>query len=558
MTAKITNLKLLFMVLCCTLISKVSFAQPQAAILITNDAQVAPNEYQFDVYVISTNGSTFELAGHQYGLNYNSAIKNGGTLTASWVAGSTQLTNTAQLQNTINTANNPSQMRLASPAAPGAGNGSVIAAGTVSPLTGGTKVGRLRMIGSVSFASVQPNVSISVTSSTSSTRTGVNVYFNNTNLPLCINGVTGNPAANCIGSITMNVNTTNPVLNAPTCTNPSLSASVTDVTCQGGSDGAINLTITGGSPSPFSIAWSNNATTEDLSGLAAGTYTVTVTTASGGCSATASYTVGGGSAVTTNTTSASACGSYTWSVNGQTYTQSGAYSSTAGCATEVLNLTITQSPAQPTLACYETATLNSQTCQWDVTGTQPAQPTLACYETASFNTTTCSWDVTGTQPAQPTLACYETASFNTTTCSWDVTGSPAAAIVTTASACDSYTWAQDGQTYTASGTYSYYANCQDYVLSLTITASTSNTTIASVCDSYTWSVDGNTYTASGTYSSVSGCATEILMLGITPSGTNTTTASACDSYTWSVNGQTYTASGTYTAGSGSTFYNSLS
>ncbi|MCE2846217.1 MAG: hypothetical protein LW707_04175 [Sphingobacteriales bacterium] len=53
MTAKITNLKLLFMVLCCTLISKVSFAQPQAAILITNDAQVAPNEYQFDVYVIS-------------------------------------------------------------------------------------------------------------------------------------------------------------------------------------------------------------------------------------------------------------------------------------------------------------------------------------------------------------------------------------------------------------------------------------------------------------------------------------------------------------------------
>ncbi|PZO27428.1 MAG: hypothetical protein DCF13_11495, partial [Flavobacteriaceae bacterium] len=64
---------------------------------------------------------------------------------------------------------------------------------------------------------------------------------------------------------------------------------------------------------------------------------------------------------------------------------------------------------QPTLACYETATFNTTSCQWDVTGTQPAQPTLACYETATFNTTSCQWDVTGTQPAQPTLACYETA-----------------------------------------------------------------------------------------------------------------------------------------------------
>ncbi|MEZ4877199.1 MAG: hypothetical protein R2805_06585 [Flavobacterium sp.] len=31
-----------------------------------------------------------------------------------------------------------------------------------------------------------------------------------------------------------------------------------------------------------------------------------------------------------------------------------------------------------------------------------AQPTdLACYETATFNTTTCVWDVTGTMPTQP-------------------------------------------------------------------------------------------------------------------------------------------------------------
>jgi hypothetical protein len=86
------------------------------------------------------------------------------------------------------------------------------------------------------------------------------------------------------------------------------------------------------------------------------------------------------------------------------------------------DVTVTGMPAQPSLLCYQTASFNNGTCSWDVTGTQPAQPTLACYETASFNNGTCSWDVTGTMPAQPSLACYETASFNTTSCAWDVTG----------------------------------------------------------------------------------------------------------------------------------------
>ncbi len=57
---------------------------------------------------------------------------------------------------------------------------------------------------------------------------------------------------------------------------------------------------------------------------------------------------------------------------------------------------------QPTIACYETASFNSTTCIWDITGTQPVQPTIACYETAAFNTTTCTWDVTGVAPVTPT------------------------------------------------------------------------------------------------------------------------------------------------------------
>ncbi len=55
-----------------------------------------------------------------------------------------------------------------------------------------------------------------------------------------------------------------------------LSETHTNVTCFSFIDGAIDLTVTGGQ-SPFTYLWSNNDTNEDISGIAAGSYSVIVT-----------------------------------------------------------------------------------------------------------------------------------------------------------------------------------------------------------------------------------------------------------------------------------------
>jgi len=64
---------------------------------------------------------------------------------------------------------------------------------------------------------------------------------------------------------------------------------VSNVTCFGFNNGAIELTVTGGT-TPYSFAWSNGSTAEDLTGLGPNTYNVVVTDANG-CTVNASGTV---------------------------------------------------------------------------------------------------------------------------------------------------------------------------------------------------------------------------------------------------------------------------
>ena len=98
---------------------------------------------------------------------------------------------------------------------------------------------------------------------------------NNTGLPAGPYTVTVTDANGC--TVSRNTTITQPAsaLNG--------SSSSTNATCSVA--GSINLTVSGGNNGSYSYLWSNSAVTQDLNGLGAGSYTVTITDA-GGCTIT--------------------------------------------------------------------------------------------------------------------------------------------------------------------------------------------------------------------------------------------------------------------------------
>lgn len=248
----------------------------------------------------------------------------------------------------------------------------------------------------------------------------------------------------------------------------------------------VNLVGSSSTDPSISYAWSPsaglpNATSPTTSAVinAPQSYVYTVTNTTTGCSATDTVAVSV-LPTTSSTTNITACGSYT--LNGVTYTNSGTFSQLLTNAN----------------GCDSTATLV-------LTINQPSASSLAV------------------------------------------------------TACDSYTWAQNGLTYTTSGNYSVVlpgANsigCDSTItLNLTINNATSSTMNVAACDSFTWAQNGTTYTASGNYSVVLpgansvGCDSTVnLVLTIGTPSSSSVSVTECGSYTWPLTGATYTTSGSY-------------
>jgi hypothetical protein len=101
-----------------------------------------------------------------------------------------------------------------------------------------------------------------------------------TGLPAGNYTVTVTDANNCMSFATATINEPAQLV---------VSDSIIDVSCSGNNDGAIYLSVTGGT-SPYSYAWSTGGTGSSETGLTGGTYTVTITD-NNSCSITESYTV---------------------------------------------------------------------------------------------------------------------------------------------------------------------------------------------------------------------------------------------------------------------------
>lgn len=153
-----------------------------------------------------------------------------------------------------------------------------------------------------------------------------------------------------------------------------VTSNITSVSCNGGNNGAIDITPSGGT-APYTYNWGGGITTQDRTGLVAGTYSVIITD-NNGASITNTYTVTQPNPLVASATSTNILcngGTSTVSVSGSggtfPYTGTGSFTETAGTYTYTItdangctSPPITVNIAQPSPIVVSAVVTNPITC----------------------------------------------------------------------------------------------------------------------------------------------------------------------------------------------------
>lgn len=319
---------------------------------------------------------------------------------------------------------------------------------------------------------------------------------------------------------------------------------ITNVSCFGGSDGAIDFTPTGGT-APYTFNWGGGITSEDLSSLTAGNFGVNITDFNG-CLSTVTVVVTepailsallipsnvtcyGGANGAINVTTSGGTTPYTYDWGGGV---------------------ISEDRTGLSEGNYQVSIIDANGCSF-MTSTMLSQP--APIESSFFQTTCDSYTWNGVSYTTSGQYIQHLVAVNgcdsAVTLNLNVLNSTNSFL--SESVCDTYSL--NGQIYTSSGVYSQVLTnamgCDSIItLDLTVAHSTTADLIITACDSY--SLNGQVYTSSGVYSqvltNVAGCDSLItLNLTLHSATSSESNQTACGSFTWEANGQTYFNSGTY-------------
>lgn len=193
------------------------------------------------------------------------------------------------------------------------------------------------------------------------------------------------------------------------------------INCFGQSTAALNLSVSGGT-GPFTFLWSNGATSQNISSLAAGNYSVTITD-SKGCTGSASFSVTQPVALSASTT--------TSNYNGFGVTCTGA-------ATGFINLTVSGGTSPYTYAWSNGATIK------DISSL-----TAGSYSVTVTDSKGCTM-ITSANLTTPTTVAVALASKTNVTCNG---GTDGAVTLNASGGAGTYNYSKDGIVWQASNTF---------------------------------------------------------------------------------------------------------